>query len=151
MDAIDLFRKELLDMTKAAIIISAVLLFAGVAAAGSLTGLGQDDTPTIETPTLSTSTGDDVRREDRREAEDRGRENEPDEDLRGPCDEAEHAGDPRCTGAQGDEAHDDHDRGEDRSGPSANSGPGNAEDRGGNEDDSGHGGNSGHGGGGEDD
>ena len=24
---------------------------------------------------------------------------EPGEDVRGPCDEAEHAGDPRCTGA----------------------------------------------------
>jgi hypothetical protein len=106
-------------MTKAAIIISAVLLFAGVAAAGSLTGLGQDDTPTIETPTLSTTTGDDVRGEDRREAEDRGRANEPGEDLRGPCDEAEHATDPRCTGAQDDRGRDDDDgdRGEDLRGP----------------------------------
>jgi hypothetical protein len=41
------------------------------------------------------------------------------EDVRGPCDEAEHANDPRCTGA----ARDNHDRsGRGRSG--SNSGPG---------------------------
>ena len=35
-------------MTKAAIIISAILLFAGVAAASSLTSIGGSDTPTVE-------------------------------------------------------------------------------------------------------
>ena len=88
-------------MTKAAIIISAILVFAGVAAASSLPGLGgaSNDTPTLDTPPLaSTSTGtttstttttDDVRREDRRADDDNNGE-----DLRGPCDEAEHANDP---------------------------------------------------------
>ncbi len=103
-------------MTKAAIIISAVLLFAGVAAASSLTSLGGSDTPTVETP-LSTSTGDDVRRDDR-QADQRGAE-----DVRGPCDEAEHANDPRCTGAAGTQ-----DRGDD--GDRHNRGPGNTDDSG---------------------
>ena len=76
-------------LTKAAIIISAILVFAGVAAAGTLTSGSSSDTPTITTPTLPTTSGD-VQREDRR-ANDAG------EDLRGPCGEAEHANDPRCT------------------------------------------------------
>jgi hypothetical protein len=134
-------------MTKAAIIISAILVFAGVAAASSLPGIGggSNGTPTLDTPPLaSTSTGttgtttttDDVRREDRRADDDNDAE-----DLSGPCDEAEHANDPRCTGAQAQRADDNpnHDANDDRSGP--NRGP---------EDNSG-GGNSGHGGGGEDD
>ena len=79
-------------LTKAAIIISAVLVFAGVAAAGTLTSGSSDDTPTIQNATLpTTTTSDDVRQEDRQA-------NEPGEDLSGPCDEAEHANDPRCTG-----------------------------------------------------
>jgi hypothetical protein len=114
-------------MTKAAIIISAILVFAGVAAASSLPGIGgsSNDTPTLDTPPLaSTNTGattttDDVRREDRRadddDAGDIRREdrradddgNQAGEDLRGPCDEAEHAGDPRCTGAQPQRGDDD--------------------------------------------
>ena len=131
-------------MTKAAIIISAILVFAGVAAASSLPGLGRasNDTPTLDTPPLAststatttstTTTTDDGRREDRRADDD----DNNGEDLRGPCNEAEHANDPRCTGAQADDRRAD----DDRSGP--NRGP---------EDDSGHGGNSGHGGGGDDD
>ena len=51
-------------------------------------------------------------------------------DISGPCDEAEHANDPRCTGAGGGRVEDDH--GDDRHGGGQvdNSGPGNAEDRG---------------------
>jgi hypothetical protein len=134
-------------MTKAAIIISAILVFAGVAAASSLPGLGgaSDNTPTLDTPPLastnagttsSTTTTDDVRREDRRADDDDGVE-----DLRGPCDEAEHANDPRCTGAQGQRGDDD--GADDRRG--ANRGPGGGGESG---DD---GGNSGRGGGGHDD
>jgi hypothetical protein len=131
-------------MTKAAIIISAILVFAGVAAASSLPGIGggSNGTPTLDTPPLaSTSTGTtttgDVRREDRRAGDD----NRAGEDLRGPCDEAEHANDPRCTGVQGQRGDDNqnHDANDDRGGP--NRGP----------DGSSGGGNSGHGGGGEDD
>jgi hypothetical protein len=118
-------------MTKAALLISGILLFAGVAAASSLTSLGGSDTPTIDTPTLASSTGDDVRREDRRA------DRREAEDLRGPCDEAEHANDPRCTGAGGAQARDD-------DGDRRNRGPGGT-------DDSGHrGGNSGPGGGDDD-
>jgi hypothetical protein len=76
-----------------------------------------------------------------RENEARGRANEPGEDLRGPCDEAEHANDPRCVGAGAAgtttvTARDDDDRGHHQRGHD--------DDRG---DD--HGGNSGPGGGGE--
>ena len=63
-----------------------------------------DDTTTLDTTTVGTTTVED----------DDGRE--PGEDVRGPCDEAEHANDPRCTGL-GDDRND-------------NSGPGNADDRG---------------------
>jgi hypothetical protein len=132
-------------MTKAAIIISAILVFAGVAAASSLPGLGGSgsDTPTLDTPPLaSTNTGvtttgtttttDDVRREDRRADDD----DNGVEDLRGPCDEAEHANDPRCTGVQGQRGDDDG-ANDDRRGPNRGS-------------DDGRGGSSGHGGGDDD-
>ncbi len=129
-------------MTKAAILISAILLLAGVVAAGALTSTGGASTPTIDTPTLSTPTG----------AAPQG--NRQAEDISGPCDEAEHANDPRCTGATGaqprDDAIDDNDH--------RNSGPGNVDDNSGHQhgnsvdDNSGHqGSNSGPGGGGDDD
>lgn len=122
-------------MTKAAILISAVLLFAGVAAASSLTSLGGSDTPTIETPTLSTPTNG---------AAPQGN-TQTTRDISGPCDEVEHANDPRCTGAagaqpRGDDDHrnrgpgngrddDDSDNRGGNSGPgSANSGPGGDDD-----------------------
>ena len=71
-------------------------------------------------------------------------------DVSGPCDEAEHANDPRCTGVEddrdddnsgpgrGDDDHGDDDRGDDdNSGPgSHSSGPGHADD---DDDSSGHG------------
>ena len=113
---------------KLAAIIGGVLLMAGVALAGTMTSLDSTNSPTVGTappPAISTARQDDRGQEN----ELRGRENEPGEDLRGPCDEPEHAND----------AADD--RGRDH-----NSGPG-----GGQEDDSGHSGgredNSGHGGG----
>ena len=152
-------------MTKAAILISAILLFAGVAAASSLTSLGGSNAPTLSTPTLgTTTTGDDVQREDQRAERRVARQAG---DISGPCDEAEHANDPRCTGASvvqprgGDDDDDDddrHNRGpgnaepdddDDDAGDRHNRGPGN---RGGDDDSSGRsGGNSGHGGDGDDD
>ncbi len=63
------------------------------------------------------------------------------DDISGPCDEAEHAGDPRCNGAVAGDA-----RGEDESGHGDNSGPGSSSsghDDSGGDDSSG----SGHGGG----
>jgi hypothetical protein len=138
-------------MIKAAVIIGALLLLAGVATAGTITGLGSsDDSPTVSIPddsvsvedrTISTETG-----------EDRTISTETGEDISGPCDEAEHAGDPRCTGTG--QARDDRrgrdddrrrgrdDRRDDRSGPSENSGSGSGN--------SGRGGNSGPGGGDDD-
>jgi hypothetical protein len=157
-----------MTVTKVAVITGAILLLAGVATAGTVAGLGSsDDTPTVSIPAVGTTTGEvgtttgEVKTttvEDRRENELRGRENEPGEDVRGPCDELEHANDPRCTDVQTVEDDDggehrgrddaDDDRREDRSGPSENSGPGNdGDDDSGGDDRSGHSGR----GGGDDD
>ena len=130
-------------MTKAAIIISAILVFAGVAAAGSLPGLsgGSGDTPTLDTPSLATTT---TSSGGTTTVGTTTTEDEAGEDISGPCDEAEHANDPRCTGVApqaGDDGADD-------------AGDHHGRNRGhGGDDESGddHGGNSGHGGGGEDD
>jgi hypothetical protein len=138
-------------MIKIAAFVGGVLLMAGVAVAGTMTSVGSDTGPSLgpASPPATTST---VRQQDRaRENEVRGlqnevRENEPGEDLRGPCDEAEHANDPGCTGAVttprggGDDrgGHDDlgqAGRGDD-SGPGSSSGHGNGDDSGnGGEDD----------------
>jgi hypothetical protein len=133
-------------MTKAAVIIGAILLLAGVATAGTVAGLGSsDDAPTVSIPAVGTTTG--------RESELRGRENEPGEDVRGPCDELEHADDPRCTGVtleddDADERGEHRGRGrddaEDRSGPSENSGPGSVDSGRGDDDRSGNSGRGGH-------
>jgi hypothetical protein len=132
-------------MIKIAAIIGGVLLMAGVALAGTLTSLGSTNSPTIGMTTLpavatvSQELG--------------GRANEAGEDLRGPCDEAEHANDPSCTGAAPAAGNDDNgadDRGNDgssgdSSGPGPNSGPSdNSGHGGGNDDSSGHGGGGGH-------
>ena len=120
-------------MYKLAAIIGGFLLMAGVALAGTMTSLDSTNSPTGTTvpPLVQTST----QQEDRgAENELRGRQNEPGEDLRGPCDEAEHANDARCTGATAGA--------EDRSGPSDSSGRGSNSGHG-----SDDGGNSGHGGG----
>ena len=68
-----------------------------------------------------------------------------DEDISGPCDEAEHANDPRCTGAatvdddrDDDRGHDD-DRDDDRSGPGHGDDDDHDDDSGGDEDNSGRG------------
>lgn len=149
-------------MIKLAVIIGGALLMAGVAFAGTRTLLEQTTGPTIDTPLLSPAANTTIRQEDRGlENEVRGRANEAGEDVRGPCDELEHATDPRCTGAAiAPRADDDdvaEDRGNDNRGPGSNAGP---SDRSGHEDgddSSGHGGggddgdHSGHGGGGDDD
>jgi len=109
---------------------------AGVALAGTLTGLGSaGNSPAGQTISPPAATTNSVTLDDRgQENELRGRENEAGEDLRGPCDEAEHANDPRCTGAAAQRGNDNNeDAGDDHS----NRG------RGGDDDSSGH---SGHGG-----
>jgi hypothetical protein len=124
-------------MTKIAAIIGGVLILAGAAIAGTVSSLGSSNGPQTQfSPAASTTTvgQDDRGRETEnrgRENEARGRENEAGEDLRGPCDEAEHANDPRCTGAAAPRAEDDNDAAEDRHDA--------GDDRGG-EDNSGHGG-----------
>jgi hypothetical protein len=95
-------------MTKIAIIVGGVVLMAGVALAGTLTGLGSaGNSPAGQTISPPAATTNSVTLDDRgQENELRGRENEAGEDLRGPCDEAEHANDPRCTGAAAPRADD---------------------------------------------
>ena len=95
-------------MYKIAAIIGGVLLLAGVALAGTVTSLGTTTSPSISslpaasTTDTSATTATTVEQEDRgREREARGRADEPGEDLRGPCDEAEHANDPRCVPGAG--------------------------------------------------
>ena len=119
-------------------IIAALFVGVGVAAASSLTSRDDSPTPINSVSTLdstastgttertgTTETGDD----------DRGRGfREPGEDISGPCDEAEHANDSRCTGGALDD-----DRG-------GNSGSGRS---GADDGDDDHGGR-GHGGGGDD-
>ena len=135
-------------MIKIAAIIGGVLLLAGVALAGTVTSLGTSNTPTLSGSLPAASTT--ARQDDRgRENEVRGRANEAGEDLRGPCDEAEHANDPRCVGVAGAgtttvTTRDDDRRGHDDRGGQHRRGHGGDDDRG---DD--HGGNSGRGGGGE--
>lgn len=69
-----------------------------------------ESAPTQTTPERTTTTEDDRQRVRTDTVEG--------EDISGPCDEAEHAGDPRCNGAVAD----DRDRGDD--GREDNSGPG---------------------------
>ena len=130
-------------MTRLAIGAAAIaLIVAGVAFASGIDGSGDDARRTSSSTTTSTTTGT-TTTEDR--ADDRNRRGhkakkaklrrkhaarvrrnrvrEAGEDVRGPCDEAEHANDPRCTGAGArDDDRDDHNSGRGRSG--GNSGPG---------------------------
>ena len=123
-------------MIKAAVVISAILMLAGVAAASTFTGVS----PSSETPTLSipnaASTGGTTTNDDTTTAG-----TTTGEDISGPCDEAEHANEPRCTGVGAAQANrGDDNRHDDRSGPNRgpgrgddnddddNSGPGNAHD-----------------------
>jgi hypothetical protein len=129
-------------MTKIAIIVGGVVLMAGVALAGTLTGLGSSSTPAGQTisPPAATSTTTATLEDRGQENELRGRENEAGEDLRGPCDEAEHANDARCTGAAAAPRADDNaeDVGDDHGGADhSNRGSG------GGDDSSGHGGHGG--------
>jgi hypothetical protein len=123
-------------ITKLAILVGGVVLMAGVALAGTMTSLGSGSSPAGQTisPPAATTTG--ILDDRGQENELRGRENEAGEDLRGPCDEAEHANDPRCTGVAVPRADDDADEvGEDHS----NRGPGSDNSgRGGDDDSSGH-------------
>jgi hypothetical protein len=106
-------------------------------------GTSTDDPTTLGTTTVGTTTT---------ELEDPDDFREPGEDLRGPCDEAEHAFDPRCTGV-GDDRDDNAGPGNAHEDRDDNSGPGNAHDDNDDDDRSGHGGgdddddSSGHGGG----
>jgi hypothetical protein len=92
-------------MYKIAAIIGGVLLLAGVALAGTVTSLGTTTTPSISSlpaaSTTSTAATTAEQEDPGLEDEARGRANEPGEDLRGPCDEAEHANDPRCAAGAG--------------------------------------------------
>jgi hypothetical protein len=155
----------------------AVALF-GVLAAVVVAQVGQDSaatgtsatTGTTETTETTGTTTDETTTAPTTTAEDnpeRVREDiQRGVDISGPCDEAEHANDPRCTGVVADDHGDREERGHDNSGPgSLNSGPGSVNSGGGDDgfdddnssgsghsggDDSDDGGSSGHGGDGSD-
>jgi hypothetical protein len=116
-------REETMSRLLIGVLSAALLIPAGWALAG---GLGDDDREGVAFParstttTTGTTTTDRDRRADRadRVRRHRGRKagvrrerrvREAGEDVRGPCDEAEHRNDPRCTGAAPED--------DDRSGP----------------------------------
>jgi hypothetical protein len=88
-------------------------LFAAALGAGLLVA-GTDAATASSTTTTTTTTdrGDDRGGDRPRRA--RAARREAGEDVRGPCDEAEHRNDPRCTGATGD--RDDDNSGRNRRG-----------------------------------
>ena len=142
-------------MRRTLTLILGVALF-GILAAVVVASQGADDpanhdTTAAETVEHTTTVEDNPARHNRK-ADDKAAQNGV--DISGPCDEAEHANDPRCTGAATGDDRGDDDRGDDNFGRgSDNSGPGGSHSGGGDDDSSGHdgGGNSGHGGGGDDD
>lgn len=131
-------------------LVVALAIGGGVAVAAG-TGGGSSDPAGNTTGTIGTTT-------------DAGVATEPAADVKGPCDEAEHANDPRCSGAQvpedqtpgandqsddigNDDAAEVKDQNDDNSGPgSDSSGFGSGEGSSGSD----HGGHSGHGGGDDD-
>jgi len=120
--------------------LSAALVAVGASALPSAIGQQAGSSQELTKPVANTTTterNDDsaarrerhrAREQERERARERAREaraddhsttttREPGEDLRGPCDEAEHAGDPRCTGTGTQRPADDgvnHDVGDDR-------------------------------------
>ncbi len=89
-------------------VLSAAVIGVGTQAVPQAIDNASSTDESLTTPTL---TKPDTKREDR------AREREA-EEVRGPCDEAEHANDPRCTGVQAPEdAVRDDDAAEDVSGP----------------------------------
>ena len=116
--------------------VAVALAVAGVAVAAGIDESGDDrglrTASSTSTTTGTTTTGDRADDHNRRghggkkaKQQRRGRANrnpvrEAGEDVRGPCDEAEHANDPRCTGGESDDGRGHSGRG--RSG--SNSGPG---------------------------
>jgi hypothetical protein len=108
------------------ILLGAALFAAAFVAGGSLAPAEQADasTTTARTTTGTTTTDRAEVNEDRggRAARRARVRREAGEDVRGPCDEAEHRNDPRCTGAAAgtrrghDDDNDNHRRGRGRSG-----------------------------------
>src|SRR5215204_4697102 len=119
-------------------IIAALIVGVGVAAASSLTASNTDPVPTGSISTLdsnaSTGTTESTRTTETTPTE-------TGEDVSGPCDEAEHANDPRCTGGATTQDDDRRARSRDDDADDDQHGHGrdHAEDDGGPEDHSGHG------------
>ena len=123
-------------MSKLIPVVLGIALAAAGGAAVQLAAPGDDASATTTPTATATTTRSLEQQADRGTARSRGKRGRParraavgreaGEDVRGPCDEAEHANDPRCVGGaaggdgdrsgrrRGDEEHDDHD--EDRSG-----------------------------------
>ena len=105
-----------------------LILILGVALFGILTAVVVASQGSDDPAGTGTTTGETTDRTNTTTTDDRTRTNDDaGVDISGPCDEAEHANDPRCTGAAGDHRG----GGNDDSGPgSSNSGPGGGDDSG---------------------
>ena len=88
-------------MFKIAAIVGGVLLLAGVALAGTLTSLGSTEQPDDRQACRLQQTRRPARKTAAASTKRAAAPSEPGEDLRGPCDEAEHANDARCAGRRG--------------------------------------------------
>jgi hypothetical protein len=150
--------RKLLTLTMTVLLVGlfAAVVYAAVDAGDDSSVATTETSPTTGT-TETTTTDDDGTPDQGRGDRDRGDRRADDApagvDVSGPCDEAEHANDPRCTGvAPRVEDDNRHDRLDDHGGDVDNSGPGSFDDdhsgsgHGGDDD----GGNSGHGGGDDD-
>jgi hypothetical protein len=91
-------------------IIAALIVGVGVAAASSLTSRSDDQAPTSPVSTIDSTASIGTT-----ESTGTTETTETGEDVSGPCDEAEHANDPRCTGGattrrddDADDADEDH-------------------------------------------
>jgi hypothetical protein len=118
---------SLVVMRKALTLILGCALF-GIFAAVVVASQGADDPANHDTTTTGTVEQRTTTTEDNPARDRRDDDAKQNEDVSGPCDEAEHANDPRCTGQptapQGDDGAANDDR-VDNSGPgSQNSGPG---------------------------
>jgi hypothetical protein len=84
-------------MKKLIVILLGAAIFAVALGAGLMLGGPDPATASSTTSTPTTERGDDRGGDRPRRA--RAARREAGEDVRGPCDEAEHRNDPRCTGA----------------------------------------------------
>jgi hypothetical protein len=123
-------------------IIAALIVGVGVAAASSLTTSNDDPVPTSSISTLDSTASTSTTESTGTTETTPTTSTQTGEDISGPCDEAEHANDPRCTGGATTQDDDRRGRGrdeDDRADDHGGRGRDHAEDDGGADDHSGRG------------